>query len=102
MVEDPFICSYVRNVLSRRGYRLLQVDAVQGMELIEKRDPRVALVITNRPEEFLPFSDRVPVLYLAAFPDLRLASRFRACRALAKPFRAGQLVEAVQGLAGSL
>jgi len=101
MVEDPFICTYVRNVLARRGYQFLLADVRHGIEMIERSEPKIAMLITNRPEAFLSVSERVPVLYLAAFPDLDLASHFRACRVLTKPFRAEQLVEAVRGLAGS-
>lgn len=102
MVEDPFICGYVRNVLARRGYQFLQRERQEAVKMLEGSERKVGLLITNRPELFLVFADRVPLLYLAAFPNLELASCFRACRTLQKPFFPEQLVEAVEGLAGSI
>ena len=102
MVEDPFVCTYVRSVLVRRGYEFVEADAEGALQVLARREPPVCVLITNQPEPFLEYSDHVPVLYMASFPDLSLASRFRACRPLAKPFRSEQLVDAVEHLAGSI
>jgi hypothetical protein len=59
-------------------------------------------VITNTPGLFAAFAEQVPVLYLAAIPEAGLTTRFRACRAIRKPFHPAQLLEAVEELAGSL
>jgi hypothetical protein len=56
------------------------------------------LVITNNPEAFLPLAGTLHMLYIAANPDLDVASHFPACRVLRKPFRNVDLVEAVDQL----
>jgi hypothetical protein len=54
--------------------------------------------LTNIPREFLAFSGRIPLLYLAAAPDPELAARFQSCRMVRKPFHAGELIEALDEL----
>jgi DNA-binding response OmpR family regulator len=102
VVEDPFIQKYVRDLLARYGYRVLKSDAgaVAGM-LRSAVDP-VDLVITNSPRDFLTFADSLPILYMAAAPDLELASRFLCCQVLRKPFHPDQLLACVKELTGSL
>jgi CheY-like chemotaxis protein len=102
LVEDPFIRRYLRCLLARRGYQVLEAEPEHGVELVRTGDTKVDLVITNTPGLFAAFAERVPVLYLAASPEMDLAARFRACRAIRKPFHPEQLLEAVEELAGSL
>jgi DNA-binding response OmpR family regulator len=102
VVEDPFICHYLQCLLALRGYQVLEAAPQRGVELVRSETMKVTLVITNTPEIFAAFAERVPVLYLAAIPDLYLAARFRACRVLRKPFDPEQFLEAVDELAGSL
>jgi hypothetical protein len=101
MVEDPFICTYIRNVLSRHGFECVEAGLRRAAEILANTTPRVSLLITNRPEQFLPFAERIPLLYVAAFPDPVLATRFSRCRTLAKPFHNTELVAAVEQLAGA-
>lgn len=89
----------MRDVLGRHGYQTLDADASRGADLICGSQVKVNLLITNIPEAFLACADRVPLLYVAAVPDLDLAARFHACKVLAKPFRPGDLVAAVDELA---
>ena len=102
VVEDLFISNLIRTLLVRNGFHVVRVGAQHGIEMLKTGEAPVDLVITNTPDLFLPFRDRIPMLYLAATPDLELAARFRSCRALRKPFHAAQLIEAVGELAGSL
>ena len=80
----------------------MEVAPEHGVELVRGNAANLALVITNTPSLFTAFAERVPILYLAAMPDMVLAARFRTCRALRKPFHPRQFLEAVEELAGSL
>jgi len=102
VVEDLFISNLIRTLLVRGGFHVVRVGAQHAIEMLKAGENPVDLVITNTPNLFLPFRDRIPMLYLAATPDLDLAARFHACRVLRKPFHAAQLIEAVGELAGSL
>jgi hypothetical protein len=97
LVEDPFIRSYLRFVLIRRGYSVIESDAARACEMVIA-DGSV-LVITNTPEAFLPCAHKVALIYVATAPDMDLASQFPACRVLRKPFQPEELVKAVEGLA---
>jgi CheY-like chemotaxis protein len=94
--EDPFVANYLRALLSKRGYQTLGVDAEQGARKI--RDREVNVVITNTPGEFQGLSDQIPVVYVAAAPDMEIASKFRACRVLRKPFLPEDILAAVEEL----
>jgi hypothetical protein len=89
-------------LLARLGYQVLEAAPQRGVELVRTETTKVALVVTNTPHLFTAFAEWLPVLYLAAIPDLDLAACFRACRALRKPFHPYQFLEAVEELAGSL
>ncbi|HUI57117.1 MAG TPA: hypothetical protein VLY04_19210 [Bryobacteraceae bacterium] len=102
VAEDPFVGSFLRTLLQRRGYKVVNAQASHGMELMLAGDIRAALVITNTPEAFLPLADEIPLLYIAAAPDLSLAARFASCRVLRKPFHSDDLVRAVGELSGEL
>jgi hypothetical protein len=99
MVEDPFVCSFVGHVLAAAGWRFHQKDMDEALAILRARELPVALVITNKPEPFIPFAEQVPLLYMAAFPDATLAARFRNCGMLSKPFRPAELTTLVAQLA---
>ena len=96
--EDPFIRKFLGDVLKRRGYRVVGADSAKTVEMIRSGTEPVELVITNTPVDFESVAEKVPMLYIAAVPDPTLGSRFRAFRALKKPFLPDQLVAAVQEL----
>jgi hypothetical protein len=102
VAEDPFVSSFLRTILQRRGHQVVvgEPDRVSG--LLRDGSMEAQVVITNRPEAFLPFADTLPILYIAANPDPDLASCFSTCRVLRKPFRNDDLLEAVQELAASV
>ncbi|MBZ5625666.1 MAG: hypothetical protein LAQ69_44290 [Acidobacteriia bacterium] len=102
VVEDPFIQKYLRDVLVRHGYRVMGAYAERVIQLLQSEDDEIDLVITNRPGDFVAFADRVALLYLAAAPDLELASLFPACRVLKKPFQPEHLLAAIRDLIGSV
>ena len=99
VVEDPMIQKLVQGVLSRQGYVVTGLSAAEALEQLRHEDNRFVL-ITNRPEAFLPLTEITPLLYISGCPDQRLAARFAHCRCLLKPFRPKELVEAVRELAG--
>lgn len=102
IVEAPIVQKFLRAVLEREGYEAVEATPQWALEVMELSQPRVGIVITNAPGLFLQFADWLPVLYLAACPDLELAARFRTCCVLQKPFHPGELVEAVQSLSAKL
>ncbi len=102
VVEDPFIQRYLRTVLSRRGYRVEGSDLRTALDTLRTAPDRIDLVITNSPQEFLPFERSLLLLYIAGAPDFDLAARFSHCRVLRKPFHPDELVECVKELTGSL
>jgi hypothetical protein len=102
VAEDPFINSFLRTVLQRHGYRVVTTDQYQGSNLVRTGGVQPDVVITNKPEAFLPFAEGRPMLYIAASPDPELALRFQTCRVLRKPFRYEDLLEAVDDLARTL
>ena len=102
VVEDPFVSGFVRNVLKRRGYEVAPVEAADGIGLLRASDGRICLLITNLPGAFTEFAERVPLLYLAAFPDPKITSSFRSSRTLRKPFHPDQLFAYVEQLLQSM
>jgi DNA-binding response OmpR family regulator len=98
VVEDPFVSGFLRNVLQRRGYRVISMEAGDGVNLLRSGDRGVGLVITNIPSVFTEFAERVPLLYLSAYPDPEAASPFRYSRVLRKPFHPEQLLSFVEQL----
>jgi len=96
--EDPFVRKLVRDVLTRRGYRVIGADVDEAVELLRSGAEQVSLVITNTPSEFMDFADTLPMLYMAAAPDEALAAHFRACLTLQKPFSNQRLIDAVAAL----
>jgi DNA-binding response OmpR family regulator len=89
---------FLHSVLKLRGYDAISVGPHSALDLMKTSHPCVELVITNNPGMFLPFADRVPVLYVAACPDRTLASRFRSCEVLQKPFHPSELLKAIEVL----
>lgn len=98
VAEDPYINSFLRTVLQRRGYKVATGEPYQSSELMRSGVLTAEMVITNTPQAFLPYSDSLPLLYIAATPDRDLASRFHNCRVLRKPFHNSELLEAVEEL----
>jgi len=95
IVEDPFIRRFVRTVLGHSGEDVQEKNAEDAFKLAEEGQGKVKLLITNTPEAFKTFNESVPILYLAAMPDMKLASRFRNIRVLQKPFSSQELLTAV-------
>ena len=102
VAEDPFVSSFLRTVLERHGHKVVTGEAVHASELIRQGALEANIVITNRPEAFLPLADSLPILYLAATPDPQLALQFPNCRVLRKPFRNEDLLDAVGDLVHSV
>ncbi len=96
--EDPFVRKLVRDVLTRRGYRVIGADVDEAIEMLRSGAEQLSLVITNAPTEFMDFADSLPMLYMAAAPDETVAARFRECLTLQKPFSNQRLLEAVSAL----
>ncbi len=95
VVEDLFIANYLDSLLSPRGYAVALAGAERASTLL-RTGP--AVLVTNAPAEFLEFAEVTPLLYLSAAPDSELAARFHACRMVKKPFRATDLLDALEEL----
>ena len=100
IVEDPFIRRFVRNVLGRLGYAVIESDEKDALQLASESPGGVKLLITNRPDVFECLDRAVPILYLSATPDWELAARFSNLRVLQKPFHPHELLEAVGRVTG--
>jgi hypothetical protein len=99
VAEDPYINTFLRAVLQRHGHHVVTSDPEQASDLMRSGGVKADLVVTNRPEVFLPFAETLPLVYIAATPDPALALQFSTCRVLRKPFRNDDLLEAVGELA---
>jgi hypothetical protein len=97
--EDPLVSTFLRAILQRRGHQVIFGDADHASDLLREGIAGIDLVITNAPQDFLPFAATLPVLYIAAQPDAMLAARFAHCQMLGKPFRNDDLLHAVEELA---
>ena len=88
-------------MLQRHGHQVVTSEPDQASESIRNGSVQAQVVITNKPEVFLPFANWLPLLYIAASPDSELAKQFLNCRVLRKPFRNDDLLAAVEDLAHS-
>jgi hypothetical protein len=95
--EDPLIERYLESLLVKKGYRIVTARNSHALEL-NSPDLNVLLVITNRPGVLTMVDSEVPMVYLAASPDPKVAAQFPICRMMKKPFRAGDLLDAVDEL----
>ncbi len=102
VAEDPFVSSFLRTVLQRRGHTVITCEASYASQLLSQGTMSADVVITNTPEAFLSFAGNLHMLYIAANPDLEMAEHFATCRILRKPFRNTELLEAVEGLADTV
>ena len=98
VAEDPFIVGFLKSCLSRYGYRVIGGDSNFAMNILRSGEPRVDVLITNQPENFADSAARMPLLYIAAFPEPARASAFPRCRMLRKPFHPQQMLAALAGL----
>ena len=98
VVEDLFIFQYLDRLLTPHGYVVTRAGARQAADALGSGESGVNLLISNAPEEFLEFAERIPLVYLSSTPDPSVAARFRACRTVRKPFRQQTLLEAIEEL----
>jgi CheY-like chemotaxis protein len=96
VVEDAFVRSFLRAALERQGHHVVCAVPAHAAELLESGD--VDLLVTNTPQTFADFGGRIPLLYLAAFPDPAAAVDFTRWLSLRKPFQTTELVGLVQQL----
>jgi hypothetical protein len=101
VAEDPFINTFLRTVLQRHGYKVVTSEVSYASTSLSDGSVKADVLITNSPVAFLPFADRLPLLYIAANPDTSLAERFRVARVLRKPFRNEELLTALDELSHS-
>ena len=98
VAEDPFVRRYMRCLLERRGYQVIESDAGNVRRLLESGEVKIDLVISNTPSVFSPFARQLPLVYLSAAPDPDLVSGFSCQRTLQKPFQPAEVLSAVQEL----
>jgi hypothetical protein len=71
----------------------------EAAKMLHAPEGDIGILLTNQPAKFMEFAGHVPLLYLSSAPDSSIASAFRSCRVLRKPFHPKELIEAVDGLA---
>jgi hypothetical protein len=98
VAEDPHISRFLATILKRKGYQVIGDVPARMAERIRVGEETVDMVITNSPADFMPVGLTLPMLYIAATPDLEMASHFAYFRALKKPFLPSQLLDAVGAL----
>ena len=99
VVEDPLISKFIQKVLQRKGHTVILTGAREAAKMLRSPEADIGILLTNEPARFLEFAGQVPLLYLSSAPDSSIASTFRSCRMLRKPFHPKELMEAVDGLA---
>ena len=100
-MEDPFIFQYLDRLLTPHGYVVMGAGARQAAVALGSGGRGADVLISNAPEQFLEFAERIPLVYLSSTPDACLAARFRACRTVRKPFHAQVLLAAIAELTGA-
>jgi hypothetical protein len=98
VAEDPFVRRYIRALLVKHGFQIVENDARQTRKLMESGEWKPDVLVTNDPGSFAGFAAQLPVVYVSAAPDPKLVERFRFCRMLRKPFPAEQLLRALDEL----
>jgi hypothetical protein len=101
IAEDPFVRRYIRALLLKHGFHIVENDAPMTRKMMEAGELKPDVLVTNEPALFAAFAQEVSVVYVAATPDPALVKRFRLSRVLRKPFDAAQLVRAVSELAAA-
>src|SRR5690348_350736 len=101
VVEDPLVSKLVRTVLQRHGYQVKLAAPEEASAMLAAPDSKKGVLVTNSPDAFLQYSDRVPLLYLTSYPNVLLEAAFRSCRVVVKPFVPEELVRAVSELIGA-
>ena len=109
--DEETVRSYIRNILTRRGYRLIEAqDGVDALEKLGHSPSPVALVLTDvrmprmggiaLADAVFESSPRTPVVYISGYPlDLETEKKRHpqtACAYLPKPFTPKVLVETVE------
>ena len=98
VVEDPLISKLVRKILQRKGHTVILAGAREAARMLHSPEADIGILLTNQPARFMEFAGHVPLLYLSSAPDSSIASAFRSCRVLRKPFHPKELIDAVDRL----
>jgi hypothetical protein len=93
------VSDFLRSVLTKCGYRVICTNFERAKIMLRQGKESIALVITNKPLEFVTTPD-VPILYVAACPDPDMIRGFGRALSLAKPFHPRDLVECLRKLIG--
>ena len=101
VAEDPFVRRYVRALLTRHGFRIVENDSRLTRKLLESGELTPDILITNEPGTFAGFAAFLPIVYLAAAPDPKLVESFKFSRMVRKPFLAEQLLQALNELSAA-
>jgi hypothetical protein len=98
VVDDPLVRSFIRTLLERYGYTVVEANLARGLELVRTRETPVDILITNQPVPFAECGRDLALLYVAAWPEEPLARPFHRWRALRKPFKPQELLLALEDL----
>jgi hypothetical protein len=96
IVEDRFICTYLRSVLTRAGYRAVEAEHRTAVSLIHSGEVPVKAIITNAPETLQAEASRLPLIYTTSCPNPDATEGYRCYRILRKPFQPADLLDALR------
>src|SRR5947208_17195446 len=78
VVEDAFVSGFLKTALAQKGYLVICAERAGAVTLL-RNSPAIDLLITNIPAAFAECPG-LPVLYIAASPELKQIRWFRSCR----------------------
>jgi hypothetical protein len=88
IVECAEIRRFLRFLLTRAGLSVLDAEPECGGRMLAEHVEDVALIITNRPQQFV--ASGIPIIYIAAIPEAQM--REQCAQVLPKPFRPADLL----------
>ena len=97
VVEDPYVSAFLRSLLVQRNYEVVFAGFSDARDMLLTGRARIDVLVTNSPLEFTG-TPGVPLLYLAANPDLSAIRGFTRALALTKPFHPRELLDCVARL----
>jgi hypothetical protein len=102
IVEDPFLCNFMRSVLTRAGFSSVGLEAGEAVNLIRSGQLHITALITNAPQAFREVIGPIPLIYSTSCPSPDATAGIGHWRVLPKPFQAAKLVQVLHEVSASV